>query len=270
MSDEDNRDLHWSNQLEDLIAGEAEKCRGLSWIHQQAEQIASSRNNLIQIPVIVLSTLCGTASVSSQTLFGPGNGTVAGIAIGLVSISVGVLNTINSYFAFARKAEAHHIAQIQYAKLFSNISVELALPRLERLPPQILLKTLRENMERLAETTPSAPPQVLKDFTSRFSKYTTISKPIETNGLQKVEIFRPESLRIKIPTSSTNEQVDGRTQRVESGQVRVVHTSQGDGGVRSGDSVNGRPSEAGPVGSEEPLRVGVQANEAEGSGTSQA
>ena len=69
MTDE-HPDIHWSNQLEDLIAGEAEKCRGLSWIHQHAEQIASARNNLIQIPVIVLSTLCGTASVSSSTLFG--------------------------------------------------------------------------------------------------------------------------------------------------------------------------------------------------------
>lgn len=193
MSDEEKRDIHWSNQLEDLIAGEAEKCRGLSWIHQQAEQIASTKNNYIQIPVIVLSTLCGTASVSSQTLFGPGNATVAGIAIGLVSISVGVLNTINSYFAFARKSEAHHIAAIHYSKLFSNISVELALPRTERLPPQILLKNLREQMERLAETTPSPPASVLLTFNAKFSGYKDVSKPIETNGLQKVRIFRPES-----------------------------------------------------------------------------
>ena len=190
MTDE-HPDIHWSNQLEDLIAGEAEKCRGLSWIHQHAEQIASARNNLIQIPVIVLSTLCGTASVSSSTLFGPGNGTIAGIAIGMVSIAVGVLNTINSYFGYARKAESHHIATIHYAKLFSSISVELALPRNERLPPQAVLKNLREQMERLAETTPSPPQSVLTSFTQTFEKYTDVQKPIETNGLQKVKVFRP-------------------------------------------------------------------------------
>ena len=189
-------DIHWSNQLEDLIAGEAEKCRGLAWIHQQAEQIASSRNNCIQIPVIVLSTLCGTASVSSTTLFGPDNGTTAGVAIGMVSIAVGILNTINSFFAFARKAEAHHIATIHYAKLFSNISVELALPRNERLPPQVLLKNLREQMERLAETTPMPPHAVLNAFNTKFDKYTDVSKPIETNGLQKVQVYRPLALRI--------------------------------------------------------------------------
>ena len=268
MSDEDNRDIHWSNQLEDLIAGEAEKCRGLSWIHQQAEQIASTKNNYIQIPVIVLSTLCGTASVSSQTLFGPGNATVAGIAIGLVSISVGVLNTINSYFAFARKSEAHHIAQIQYAKLFSNISVELALPRLERLPPQILLKTLREQMERLAETTPTPPASVYKDFTTRFAKYTTVSKPIETNGLQKVEIFRP--LSIKIPVDKANDSVDGRIEGVESGQVGVVRATQGDSGLRRGRSIDGPPAQAGSVGTHESIRDAVQENEADGAGSSQA
>ena len=89
MSDEENRDIHWSNQLEDLIAGEAEKCRGLSWIHQKAELIASTKNNYIQIPVIVLSTLCGTASVSSQTLFGPGNATITTIVAQDVEVADG-------------------------------------------------------------------------------------------------------------------------------------------------------------------------------------
>jgi hypothetical protein len=157
----------------------------------------------------------------------------------LVSISVGVLNTINSYFAFARKAEAHHIAQIQYAKLFSNISVELALPRLERLPPQLLLKTLREQLERLAETTPSPPASVLLEFTAKFSKYTNISKPIETNGLQKVEIFRP--LSIKIPVERVNDSLDGRAEGMESGQGRLVRASQGDHGVHAGDADRGPP-----------------------------
>jgi hypothetical protein len=193
LPDEDHPNIHWSNQLEELIAGEAEKCRGLSWIHQRAEKIANTQNNYIQIPVIILSTLCGTASVSSQTLFGPGNAQVAGIAIGLVSISVGILNTINSYFAFAKRAESHRIAHIQYSKLFSNISLELSLPRQERIIPEILLKQLREQMERLAETTPSPPERVLNAFNDKFKEYKDVAKPCEVNGLQKVLIYRQKS-----------------------------------------------------------------------------
>jgi hypothetical protein len=199
MSEEEKRDIHWSEQLEVLIAQEAEKCRGLAWIHQRAEAIATTRANFIAIPVIILSTLCGTASMSSSTLFGAENQQISNTTIGLVSIAVGILNTINSYFAFSRKAEGSHIAYLQYSKLFSWISVELSLPRAERMIPSQMLEQLRSAMERLAETTPTPPTSVIDEFNKQFKNYSDISKPIETNGLTKVKIYR----EIKTPLQET-------------------------------------------------------------------
>ena len=201
MVEEEKREIHWSAQLEILIAQEAEKCRGLAWIHQRAEAIASNRANFIAIPVIILSTLCGTASMSSATLFGPENAQISNTTIGLVSILVGILNTINSYFAFSRKAEGSHIAYLQYSKLFSWISVELSLPRSERMLPNQMLEQLRNTMERLAETTPTPPASVIKEFNIQFKEYTDISKPIETNGLTKVKIYR-DAARASTETST--------------------------------------------------------------------
>lgn len=183
-----DRDIHWSNQLEDLIAQEGEKCRGLAWIHQHAEQEAGRKNNYIMLPVIVLSTLSGTASVGSTALFGDTN--ISSIVIGLVSISVGILNTVNSYFAYAKKSEAHRIAYLHYSKLFTWVSVELSLPRNERMNAEEMLKQLRAEMERLAETTPSPPPHILERFTKQFKDYKDVSKPAETNGLAKINVFR--------------------------------------------------------------------------------
>lgn len=186
----DERNIHWSNQLEDLIGQEGEKCRGLAWIHQHAEQSLSKQNNTIQIPVIVLSTLCGTASVGSSSLFGQSEAGISNIVIGFVSIAVGVLNTLGNYFAYARKAEAHRIAYLHYSKLFSWVSVELSLPRAERMPPAEMLKQLRDTMERLAETTPSCPEHILTQFNKRFKQYTDVARPAETNGLHKIIIYR--------------------------------------------------------------------------------
>ena len=191
--DDEPKEIHWSNQLENLIAAEGEKARGLSWIHQRAETQYNTKNNYLSIPVIILSTLAGTASVGSTSLF-PGAQQLGSIVIGLVSIGVGILNTISSYFSFGRKAEAHRIAHLHYSKLFSNIAVELSLPRDERQTPTEILKTLRDSMERLAETTPSAPPAILDDFNRRFKdEDKTISRPVETNGLQKIAVYRPEA-----------------------------------------------------------------------------
>lgn len=190
MADSHKREVHWSTQLEDLIAQEGEKCRGLAWIHQHAEQEAGKKNNRIMLPVIVLSTLSGTASVGSSSLFG--NSYISSIVIGLVSISVGILNTINSYFAYAKKSEAHRIAYLHYSKLFTWVSVELSLPREERMDAEDMLKHLRAEMERLAETTPSPPQHILNTFTHKFKDYKDVSKPAETNGLARIKVCRPE------------------------------------------------------------------------------
>lgn len=186
--EQQTREIHWSVQLETLIAKEAEKCRGLAWIHQRAELHQNYRNNIIQIPVIILSTVAGTASVGSTSLFSD-HTQLAAIVIGGVSIFVGVLNTLGSYFTFAKRAEAHRIAYIQYSKLFSQIAIELALPRDERMPPPQLLKLLRDSMERLSETTPSPPKGIINEFNREFKDVADIAMPSETNGLEKVKVY---------------------------------------------------------------------------------
>lgn len=193
MTDEkkdDDRVIRWSNQLEIIIAQEGEKCRGLAWIHQHAETISSTQNNYIQIPSIILSTLTGAASISAPSLFGSSSDTATKV-LGFVSIGIGVINTLGNYFAFARKSEAHHIAYLHYSKLFTWISLELALPREERMSADDMLKTLRREMERLAETTPLPPDKLLQSFARKF-KEEDVSKPAETNGLAKVNIYRAE------------------------------------------------------------------------------
>lgn len=195
---EEERDIHWSQPLEELVASEGEKCRGLAWINQKAETYYAHRANAIAIPVIVLSTLAGTASVGSSSLF-QGDTQISSVVIGLVSIGVGILNTISSYFSWARKAEAHRIAYLQYSKLFSIIRVEMSLPRAERQEAEQLLKQIRDGMERLAETTPSPPPSILEEFNRHFKdEDKTISRPVEVNGLQKVFIFRNPSVPTKL------------------------------------------------------------------------
>jgi hypothetical protein len=182
--------VSWSTQLEDLLALEGERCLGLAKLHKRCEDLASSKNNIIQIPVIILSTLCGTASVGSSSLFG--GSPVAPTVIGLVSIGVGILNTVGSYFAYAKKSEAHRIAHLQYSKLFSQLNIELSLPRVERNSVELVLGNMRDTMERLAEVTPSVPEEIIAEFNKKYDTYKDIGMPIEANGLSKIKIFRDE------------------------------------------------------------------------------
>lgn len=182
--------IEYNERLEELIAEEGEKSLCYSWMHAKAEALYSYRNNFIALPVIVLSTLAGTASIGSNSLFG--DSPFASVGIGLVSITVGVLNTIGQYFSWAKRSEGHRIAYIMYQKLYKFISVEMSLPRKERMSATDLLKVVREEVDRLAETSPSLPMNIITQFQKNFFRYTDVARPEITNGLEKIYIFQEQ------------------------------------------------------------------------------
>jgi len=186
----DFKSVAWSDNLEEIMAETGEKCQGYAYLHKKSEAIFSFRRTCIDIPVIVLSTVAGTLSIGNGAIFGEENEQVAGMGIGLLSLGVGVLNTIATYFGYAKRAENHRLCSIEYSKLFRFIAIELALPRNERMACGDLLKVIKEQYERLQEISPLVPQQVIDDFKNRFKEYEKIAKPNETNGLQEIHIFR--------------------------------------------------------------------------------
>ena len=184
---ERSKKVEWNERLEELIADEGEKALCYAWLHNRSQVQYSYWNNFIALPVIVLSTLAGTASIGSESMFG--DASKANVGIGLVSISVGVLNTVGQYFSWAKRAEGHRIAHLTYTKLYKFISVEMSLPRKERMDATDMLKVIREQIDRLNETSPMIPQPAIDEFQKKFKKYSDISRPEITNGLEKIYIY---------------------------------------------------------------------------------
>jgi hypothetical protein len=187
--DDDN--LHskvsYNNELERLIADEGERIQGLAWLHEQSSAYYCKLNTNLALPIIVLSTLSGAISASSTSLFSDQR--MASVGIGGVSIFVGVLSTIQSYFAYSRRAENHRLSGITCSKLNHFIMIEMALPRKERMNAHDLLKIVREQTGRLLETAPSIPEHVIKEFQRRFlDKYPNIAIPDVANGLRAIKL----------------------------------------------------------------------------------
>lgn len=178
----------WNEQLERILASEAERCLCYSVLHRLCEQRYSSLNNYIALPCIVLSTLAGTCSVGSSSLFG--NGPAASVAIGGVSILVGILNTLGSYFSWARRSEGHKSSSVQYGKLHRFLMIELSLPRAQRMTAGDLLKTMRDQIDRLFETSPAVPPVIVAVFKDVYGENKDISRPEIANGIDPIEIYQ--------------------------------------------------------------------------------
>jgi hypothetical protein len=178
----------WTIVLEDYFAQTGEKANGLAIMHKKAESIFTRRKTYIDLPVIVGSGAVAFLNAGSSSLFA-GNQQLAATALGVGSLVIGILNTVGTYFGWAKRSEGHRMSSIHYAKLYRFINVELRLPRDQRMQPGDFLKYVKDQYDRLAELSPLLPSSITSSFSKQMEKYKDISKPEETNGLNKINIF---------------------------------------------------------------------------------
>jgi hypothetical protein len=105
--------------------------------------------------VIVGSGVIAFLNAGSQSMFDDQR--IANISLGIGSLVVGILNTMGTYFGWAKRAEGHRISAIHYAKLYRFINVEMRLPREQRMQPGDFLKYTKDQYDRLAEIDRLAP-----------------------------------------------------------------------------------------------------------------
>lgn len=180
--------IHWTDKLEEYFVTTGEKANCLSWIHKKSEELFSMRRTYIDLPVIIGSGVIAFLNAGSQSMFEDAR--ISSIALGVGSLVVGILNTMGTYFGWAKRAEGHRISAIDYAKLYRFLAIEMALPRDERMTPKDLLKKVKDDYDRLAEISPLVPPTIIHKFKRKFKKETEIAKPEEANGLHKIEVFK--------------------------------------------------------------------------------
>jgi hypothetical protein len=188
MDDTMQTGVSWNSQLERILSEEGERCLCFSWLHDRAEKKFTALHTYITIPSIILATLSGSASIGTSALIN--NSTVANIVIGVTTLSVGLLGTVSSFFAWAKRSESHRIATITYKKVYKFVLIELALPRTERMTAKDMLKVVRDETQRLEETCPKIPDDVIALFKNKFSTTTPeVTKPEITNGLHPIYVY---------------------------------------------------------------------------------
>lgn len=177
-------EIHWKASLEVLVQREAEKSLALRWSHDEAQRWTATWNTRFQFITILLSTFSGAGAVGSATIL-PFDG--ATTLVGVISLVVSTLQTLSNYLAFAKRSEAHRFASLSYGKLHSQLALQLALPRNERLTAATVIDMIKTETERLAEVSPQLPQIIKEKFHTKF-KDTTTAVPTVLNGLEEVKI----------------------------------------------------------------------------------
>ncbi len=168
------------------------------WMHDRAEKGFYKKNLSITIPVIVLSTLTGTANFGLTSIFGDDqNGQkMASFAIGGVSIIAGVLTTLGNFLRYAQLNEAHRVCGIAWGKFQRQIAVELSLHPNDRLDSMDFIKICRTELDRLIEQSPVIPDSIIAQFQEIFGDNDALEKPEIVGDIDHTTIFRDNRTRL--------------------------------------------------------------------------
>jgi len=180
----------WTSAQEQLLAEWSEKATCFRWLHSRSEKAYRFRNYSFTIPVIILSTLTGTANFAMDSFVPEENKQIAMACVGGVNIFAGILSTLQNFLRYAELMESHRSCEVQWSKFGRNIAVELALDPKRRKPADDFLKVCRAEYDRLIEQSPPIDDPIIKQFKYNF-KDTDIRKPDICNGLDKCKIFVP-------------------------------------------------------------------------------
>ena len=201
--DTDHKD--WTLEQEELLAEWAEKAACYRWLHNKSEKYYRVRNYSFTIPVIILSTLTGTANFAMDSFVPDDYKKMAMGIVGGVNIFAGILSTLQNFLRYAELMESHRSISVSWSKFSRNIAVELALDTKRRKHAGDFLKICRAEFDRLIEQAPSVDDSIIKEFNNKF-KEADIIRPEICNGLHKCKIYKPtqeEKLSSIISTASS-------------------------------------------------------------------
>ena len=184
------KDADWKSEHEVILVEWADKAMCYRWLHTRSHQAYSNTNAWYTIPVIIMSTLTGTANFA-QDRFSEDIKPYMQMAIGAVNIFAGILTTIAQFLKVGELNEAHRVSSISWDKFYRNIKVELAKSRDERTNVSHMLKMCKEEFDRLMETSPSINENIIKMFNRTFPTKKPPIKDID-NDINKPDIKRPE------------------------------------------------------------------------------
>jgi hypothetical protein len=182
----------WTKQQENLMAEWADKAGCYRWLHDRCEKKYTMMNMWITIPVIVLTTLTGTANFALDGFVPPNDADAkkyAQAGIGAISIFAGILTTLGNFLRFAQGSESHRVAGIAWGKFQRQIAVELAIAPKDRIDCMDFLKICRAELDRLIEQSPPIPDDIIVEFKKEFEDKPHVKKPEICDGMEHTSIF---------------------------------------------------------------------------------
>jgi hypothetical protein len=208
--------IDYNTDLEQLLKTHAEECESLSILHRNSYEKYNGRSNYINIPVIILSSAIGFATGID---IGYAN---MNIILGVSSIFVGIIKSIDTYFQLGKRAESHRLCSLQFQQINKKIQIELALVRSQRVDAKDMMNIIKTDIKNLFDIAPLIDQDVIESFQKKYGhqvadtpgKYTfDAHTPNLCNGLSIVTVNSARNKQDYEERSSRKSSRDGSPSR---------------------------------------------------------
>ena len=192
----------WGSEHENVLAEWADKSNFYNWLHTKCHEKFHNLHIWYTVPVIIMSTLTGTANFAQSKIPVSFQG-YATMIIGAVNIAAGIITTVQQFLKINELNESHRVAAIGWDKFYRAIKVELSKKPEERVKVFDFFKSATDEYDRLMETSPSIEENILKLFEKTFGN-------IFDEGFVKPEICNSLVSVNRIIYKKTDEEKKGK------------------------------------------------------------
>ena len=186
----ENRRDSWNEQHESILRqwGEASGC--YRYMHHRAFLMYKKLSMRFTLPVIVLSTLTGTANFA-QEQFPKSVRSMVPSVIGGLNLIAGLIATIMQFLKINELMENHKAAALAYGLLSRNIRLTLGLAREERNSDGLdFVNVCKSEYDRLIEQSPAVPTNILTEFEKEYPLDNMFTKPeiLDVRAIPKLKL----------------------------------------------------------------------------------
>jgi len=201
-----NSEIKWTVEQENILIDWADKGMCYRWLHSKSHAKYNFLNACFTIPVIIMSTIAGTANFA-QERFNEDIKNLVVMVIGSINILAGIITTIQQFLKIGELNEGHRVSSISWGKFSRNVKLELSKHPDQRSDPISFIKICKEEFDRLMETSPDISEEIITKFKKRFNdqKLANDSLCCKPNDNILNQIENKSDKQIELPVSSYNQ-----------------------------------------------------------------
>jgi hypothetical protein len=167
----------WNDQHEIILRQWGETCACYRFMHHRAFLLYKDLSMKFTLPVIILSTITGTANFAQSTLPESIRGAAPSM-IGGLNLIAGLIATVMQFLKINELMENHRTAALAHGLLSRNIRLMLAIPRIERKHDGLkFVEDCKTEYDRLLEQSPSIPKKIMTNFDQEYPLDNVFTKP---------------------------------------------------------------------------------------------